>query len=231
MANVPRRPPQPRPLVDRLPLTRDRIVDRALLLAREEGMAGVSMRRLGRELGVEPMSLYHHVPSRAVLMVLMASRSVANLPDLDPEQLWYERLIELLMHTYRAGVDDPAVFPVLASESLGSAMLPALEPESGAASLGLIQRLAALLAEGDVAENRRLAAGRGLIGLVVGFIVGQVDGLSSTIGAADDPPTQELRPPGSGADPVLSAMHSDDPADDLRFSLEMFVRGLRAAGR
>ena len=68
----------------RAALTVDRIVDCAVELARAQGMAGVSMRSIARGLGVETMSLYHHVPGKAALMLLMADRSITGLPPSDP---------------------------------------------------------------------------------------------------------------------------------------------------
>jgi AcrR family transcriptional regulator len=43
------------------PLTRDRVIDAALRIMDQDGLEAVTMRRLGRELGVEAMSLYGHV--------------------------------------------------------------------------------------------------------------------------------------------------------------------------
>src|ERR671914_3064048 len=45
----------------REPLSRERIIRASLRLMDEEGLDAVTMRRLGRELGVEAMSLYNHV--------------------------------------------------------------------------------------------------------------------------------------------------------------------------
>jgi AcrR family transcriptional regulator len=45
----------------REPLTRERIIQASLRLMDEEGLDSVTMRRIGRELGVEAMSLYNHV--------------------------------------------------------------------------------------------------------------------------------------------------------------------------
>lgn len=45
----------------RAPLTRERIIRTALQVMDEEGLEAVTMRRIGRELGVEAMSLYNHV--------------------------------------------------------------------------------------------------------------------------------------------------------------------------
>ena len=45
----------------REPLSRDRIIGAALRIMDEEGLEAVTMRRIGRDLGVEAMSLYNHV--------------------------------------------------------------------------------------------------------------------------------------------------------------------------
>jgi AcrR family transcriptional regulator len=52
----------------RLPLTRNRILRTAIALADEAGIESLSMRRLGQALGVEAMSLYHHVANKEDLL-------------------------------------------------------------------------------------------------------------------------------------------------------------------
>lgn len=49
-------------------LTRQAILRAAVRLADREGLAALSMRRLGAELGVEAMALYHHVPNKEALL-------------------------------------------------------------------------------------------------------------------------------------------------------------------
>jgi AcrR family transcriptional regulator len=49
-------------------LTPQRIVDAAVRVADEGGLARVSMRNVGGELGVEAMSLYHHVRNKDALL-------------------------------------------------------------------------------------------------------------------------------------------------------------------
>lgn len=51
-----------------LPLTPERIVDAATRVADTAGLAGLSMRSVARELGVEAMSLYHHVGNKDGLL-------------------------------------------------------------------------------------------------------------------------------------------------------------------
>ncbi len=48
----------------RAPLSRERILDTAMSIADAEGIAALTMRRLGQELGVEAMSLYNHVANK-----------------------------------------------------------------------------------------------------------------------------------------------------------------------
>jgi AcrR family transcriptional regulator len=48
----------------REPLSRQRIIQAALRIMDQEGLEAVTMRRVGRELGVEAMSLYNHVTDK-----------------------------------------------------------------------------------------------------------------------------------------------------------------------
>jgi AcrR family transcriptional regulator len=52
----------------RTPLTRERILQAALVMADAGGIESVSMRKLGEAVGVEAMSLYNHVPGKADLL-------------------------------------------------------------------------------------------------------------------------------------------------------------------
>jgi predicted RNase H-like nuclease len=55
----------------RPPLSRDRVVTDALALADAEGLGALSMRTLATRLGVEAMSLYHHVDGKEALLDAM----------------------------------------------------------------------------------------------------------------------------------------------------------------
>jgi AcrR family transcriptional regulator len=52
----------------RIPLTRERVFQAAVLLADERGLESLTMRVLGEELGVEAMSLYHYVANKDELL-------------------------------------------------------------------------------------------------------------------------------------------------------------------
>jgi TetR/AcrR family transcriptional regulator, tetracycline repressor protein len=77
-------------------LTVDRIVDTALALVAEEGVAGLQMRALAVRLGVAPSALYRHVPSKDALLDALVERVLSrvdtNLPATSP---WRDHLTEL----------------------------------------------------------------------------------------------------------------------------------------
>ena len=52
-------------------LTRDAVLEAAVGLADRDGLAALSMRSLARHLGVEAMSLYHHVAGKEALLDAM----------------------------------------------------------------------------------------------------------------------------------------------------------------
>jgi AcrR family transcriptional regulator len=52
----------------RAPLDRSRILDASHVVIARDGLPAFSMRSLGKELGVEAMSIYHHFPSKAHLL-------------------------------------------------------------------------------------------------------------------------------------------------------------------
>lgn len=52
----------------RVPLTRERVLLAAVALADENGSESLSMRKLGEAIGVEAMSLYHHIANKTDLL-------------------------------------------------------------------------------------------------------------------------------------------------------------------
>src|SRR3990170_6747539 len=71
------------------PLTRERIVRAALQLMDQEGLEAVTMRRIGRELGVEAMSLYNHVKDKEDILDGICEHVLAQFRVADVED-WAE---------------------------------------------------------------------------------------------------------------------------------------------
>jgi AcrR family transcriptional regulator len=96
----------------REPLSLERALDAAMTLADARGLAELSMRRLAQELGVEAMSLYHHVPNKGAILDGMVDRVFAEIALPPPEVDWRTALRErtasvravLLRHRWALGV-------------------------------------------------------------------------------------------------------------------------------
>lgn len=71
---------QDRP-VGRSGLSLGAIVEAGTQIARQEGVAAITMRGVAAALGVAPMSLYSHVPGKAELLELMLDAHAAGLYD------------------------------------------------------------------------------------------------------------------------------------------------------
>ncbi|TDE29026.1 TetR/AcrR family transcriptional regulator C-terminal domain-containing protein [Actinomadura sp. 6K520] len=67
----------------RQPLSRDRVLEAAIRVADRGGVEAITMRRVAQELGVEAMSLYHHVPNKDAILdgVVDAVFAAIELPD------------------------------------------------------------------------------------------------------------------------------------------------------
>jgi AcrR family transcriptional regulator len=75
-------------------LTRERILRAALAIVDRDGLAAISMRRVGDELGVEAMSLYHHVASKAAILDGIFETVLGELPAATRSRSWQAALRE-----------------------------------------------------------------------------------------------------------------------------------------
>ncbi len=103
------------------PLTREEILDAALGIVDAEGLDALSMRRLAAAVGVEAMSLYHHVPNKDVLLdwTVDRMRSEMRLPDTEPAD-WTDALEAVFVEYRRVLGAHPNMLP-LAARRTGNA--------------------------------------------------------------------------------------------------------------
>ncbi|GAA2129996.1 TetR/AcrR family transcriptional regulator C-terminal domain-containing protein [Nocardioides bigeumensis] len=101
------------------PLTRDDIVTTAMGLADRHGLAKLSMRSLARELGVEAMSLYHHVAHKEALLDGMVDHVFSEFHAPRPGHAWADEMRRravtaresLLRHPWAIGLMDSRTSP------------------------------------------------------------------------------------------------------------------------
>ncbi|PHQ48819.1 tetracycline repressor protein class H [Streptomyces cinnamoneus] len=119
---------------ERAGLTRHRILDAALELVDREGRTALTMRRLGTELGVEAMTLYHHVPNKDALLDGLVERVFAEaLPLADEDADWRTLLRTYAFSLREALLRHPGVLPLVAGRpAVTPATLDAVERGLGA---------------------------------------------------------------------------------------------------
>src|ERR1022692_4571016 len=72
--------PRTKPATEpRIPLSRERVLGAAVAFADQNGIASLSMRKLGEAVGVEAMSLYNHVANKDQLLDGMVDKVFAEI--------------------------------------------------------------------------------------------------------------------------------------------------------
>jgi TetR/AcrR family transcriptional regulator, tetracycline repressor protein len=130
------------------PLSSERIVRTALALVDAEGLDALSMRRLGAELGVDPMAVYYYVPNKAALLDAVVEAVMAEI-DLgvdDPSEPAEERLVRAAS----------AYADVLVRHSAALPLLLARGPASRAA-LAPVELMVAILRDGGLSLEHAVA--------------------------------------------------------------------------
>jgi AcrR family transcriptional regulator len=108
--------PNPAP---RIPLTKQRVLGAAVALADRGGVRSLSMRKLAHELGVEAMSLYHHVANKDAILdgIVDVVFSEIDLPsgETDWKAAMRQRAISareaLLRHPWATGLMESRSTP------------------------------------------------------------------------------------------------------------------------
>jgi AcrR family transcriptional regulator len=122
--------PQPK---RRPPLTRTRIVEAAVALADEQGIEALSMRKLGRVLGVEAMSLYNHVSDKDDLLDGMADHITDEFEAPTEDGPWRDEVRRSAVSAHAALLRHPWASAVLESRTHpGPARLRYLDAVVGA---------------------------------------------------------------------------------------------------
>lgn len=97
----------------RLPLTRDRILARAIEYADTNGLEAMSMRKLGGTLGVEAMSLYNHISGKDDLIAGMVDLVMEEVELPDPGGNWKQELETSSNSAHDTFVDHPWIAEIL----------------------------------------------------------------------------------------------------------------------
>ena len=209
----------------REPVTRDRILRAALYVMDEEGLEAVTMRRLGRELGVEAMSLYNHVEDKeaileGILEVVMAEFEFPNeTGDWEADVRAGARAWRRLM------IAHPTVIALFAESKH-----PASSPER----LRPMEWAFDVLGKGGLSEDEVVHTFRAFGGYIMGSVLNEVanpvPGMDDRDHRAEHEQLARALPPEEFPNlaRLLPLMAECDAEVDFEFGLDLLIAGLRA---
>src|SRR5690242_156609 len=212
----------------REPISREAIVAAAIQLLDREGLAALSMRRLGEELGAGAASLYWHVGSKDGLLDLVLDELIGEVevPDPDPAQ-WQEQLKETAKSQRRVSLRHPYLVRV----SIGRIPM-------GPNALRVSEGTLAILRAGGLSQRLAVQGYLLLIDTVNGFTV---DETGVEDGGTPDRDPAHLQEAADMARDYIASLPADsfpnmtsladefalaDPDERFELLLDIFVDGL-----
>jgi AcrR family transcriptional regulator len=103
-----------------------KIIGAAVTLIRRYGVPALSMRQLARELGIVPMSIYHHIPNKNALLERVVDFVLEPIPTPEPRrELWAEQMKAYTMASWEALASCPGLseFALQGRRTAGSVRL------------------------------------------------------------------------------------------------------------
>ncbi len=173
-------------------LDRDQILRAATRYIDTHGLARLTMRRLGAELGVEAMALYRYVPSREDLLDGVAEELIDELLEDDRVRVrppeWQSYLRELAFAVRDVALDHPQVFPIVATRPPAA---PWLRPPLR--SLRFVDSFLASLSACEFSDAAVVSTYRAFTTFLLGHLMLEVGAQGAELESAD---------PGRSAEPT-----------------------------
>lgn len=213
---------------ERQPLTRDRIVRAALEVMDAEGLEAVTMRRLGRELGVEAMSLYNHVADKDEILDGVIDLVMSDFRYPAPGGSWIDRARAASHEWRRLLKAHPGAITVLVERD---------SPLSTVAALRPMELALDILKEAGLTDHEAVQAFRAVGGYIMGHVLMEVGNIGPGSGHADVPPELEARAAelAGGELPRIMALLPElarcDNDETFEFGLKLILAGLGAKAR
>ena len=207
----------------REPLTRDRVIEAALRVMDEEGLEAVSMRRVAREVGVEAMSLYHHVEDKEDLLDGICERVMAEFDFPEPVEEWAENCRRGARAWRQLLQAHPAVMRLFAEQRGPIRSIDSMRP---------MEYALRILGSSGLSDRDTAQAFHAFGGYIQGFVIME---LGSIAGGADEAHTKAHAELASMLPDEFSALQACsryfaecDPDEQFEFGLDLLIRGLEA---
>jgi AcrR family transcriptional regulator len=209
-------------------ITRDVVLAAALEIIDRDGADALSMRRLARALGRDPMILYRHAPNKAALLDGVAEAVLAQLEVDSTDPDWVGQLRAVARRFRALARAHPHVVPLIVTRPLATPL--GLRPPG---TLRPLEDILALLSRAGFSGSDALHIYRALFGFLYGHVLNELQELVENPDETDDLlrlglhrlPISEF-PLLRGLAPVLA---NYDSAAELERGLDMLLTGLTTA--
>lgn len=199
------------------PLNREVILDGAITMIERDGPASLSMRRLGSELGVEGMAIYHHFQGREELLAAIGDRLLEPLHELELGEDWRGACRRFAVALRDIAMARPATFQLLG-----------LQPLDTTAALEPVERLLGVLVRVGFRPAEALGAYRATVSYARGYALAEATGF--TVDAARPAGRVRLAALPLSEFPILAGNASElaelDPDSAFTSGLEALLFGL-----
>jgi AcrR family transcriptional regulator len=208
-------------------ITREVVLATALKIIDADGAEALSMRRLARALGRDPMILYRHAPNKAALLDGVAETVLAQL-TVDPADPDWAAQLRAVARGYRAlALAHPHVVPLLVTRPLATPL--ALRPRG---TLRPLEDILTLLTRAGFSGPDALHIYRALFGFLHGHVLNELQELVEKPEETDDLLRLGLHRLPIGEFPLLrslaSVLAAYDGAAELERGLDILLTGLTA---
>jgi AcrR family transcriptional regulator len=208
-------------------ITRDVILAAALAIIDADGADGLSMRRLARALGRDPMILYRHAPNKAALLDGVAEIVLAQL-RVDPADPDWTAQLRTVARDYRAlALAHPRAVPMLVTRPLATPL--GLRPHG---TLRPLEDILTLLTRAGYSGPDALHIYRALFGFLHGHVLNELQELVEKPEETDDLLRLGLHRLPIGEFPLLRSLAPVlaryDGAAELERGLDILLTGLTA---
>lgn len=165
-------------------LSRERVLATALEVVDRDGLSGLSMRKLGAELGVEAMALYRYAAGKGALLDGLVEAFYQELEgDLDAKPQvgdWRGELRRIALATHGVALRHPNMVPLLATRLLSTPL--ARRP---AAVLRGDERILALLHRAGLGDRRTVEVHRAFTAWLLGYLLVELRAMDDEPGEPD----------------------------------------------
>jgi AcrR family transcriptional regulator len=209
-------------------ITREAVLAAALEIIDCDGADALSMRRLARALGRDPMIVYRHAPGKVALLDGVAETVLAQLhvDCADPD--WAGQLREVARRYRALALAHPHVVPLIVTPPLATPL--GLRP---AGTLRPLEDILALLTRAGFSGPDALHIYRVLFGFLHGHVLAELQELIENPDETDDLLRLGLHRLPIGEFPLIrslaSVLAAHDGAAELERGLDILLAGLTTA--